>query len=300
MPQAPVQRRQRATRPSGGAAHPPAWQSAVVLLGKRTTQFRDDCRVETPAHLTAEKIKSFELELIDAGLKPTSVTAFHRVLLTFVRFCRQEGLGADDAVLDVKGPRQALVEPEAFSQDEEGRLIAAARNERDKVLVEFMLRTGLRLSEVVRVTVDDIVESPDGAYVRVRQGKGKKDRIVPLDTGGTKLSRKLRRYIAHSRQDDSANRALFLTRRRTRGIGGDYAPLTPHGVQVLLRRIGDDAGVHANPHKFRHTFATRALSAGVDVMALQRALGHTTLAMVSRYVHYQKDDLLEAWRRRRD
>jgi len=55
-----------------------------------------------------------------------------------------------------------------------------------------------------------------------------------------------------------------------------------------------------NPHKFRHTFATRALSAGVDVMALQKALGHTTLAMVSRYVHYQKDDLLEAWRQRRD
>ena len=49
-----------------------------------------------------------------------------------------------------------------------------------------------------------------------------------------------------------------------------------------------------------HTFATRALSAGVDVMALQKALGHTTLAMVSRYVHYQKDDLLEAWQRRRD
>jgi integrase len=49
-----------------------------------------------------------------------------------------------------------------------------------------------------------------------------------------------------------------------------------------------------------HTFATRALSAGVDVMALQRALGHTTLAMVSRHAHYQRDDLLEAWRRRRD
>jgi integrase/recombinase XerC len=67
-----------------------------------------------------------------------------------------------------------------------------------------------------------------------------------------------------------------------------------------MKRLTADTGVHVNPHKFRHTFATRALGAGVDVMALQRALGHTTLAMVSRYVHYQKDDLLDAWRQRRD
>jgi integrase/recombinase XerC len=59
-------------------------------------------------------------------------------------------------------------------------------------------------------------------------------------------------------------------------------------------------GIHVNPHKFRHTFATRALSAGVNVMALQKALGHTTLAMVSRYVHYQADDVLDAWKQRRD
>ena len=68
----------------------------------------------------------------------------------------------------------------------------------------------------------------------------------------------------------------------------------------MLSRLGEQTGIHVHPHKFRHTFATRALSAGVGVMALQRALGHTTLAMVSRYVHYQRDDLLEASRRRRD
>jgi len=55
-----------------------------------------------------------------------------------------------------------------------------------------------------------------------------------------------------------------------------------------------------NPHKFRHTFATKALSAGVNLMALQKALGHMTLAMVSRYVHYPADDLLDAWKQRRD
>jgi integrase/recombinase XerD len=71
-------------------------------------------------------------------------------------------------------------------------------------------------------------------------------------------------------------------------------------VQLVMRRISMETGIRVHPHKFRHTFATRALSAGVDVMALQRVLGHTTLAMVSRYVHYQKADLIEAWKRRTD
>jgi integrase/recombinase XerD len=82
--------------------------------------------------------------------------------------------------------------------------------------------------------------------------------------------------------------------------GGQPTPLTPDAIQTLFKRLTRETGIHVNPHKFRHTFATRALSAGVDVMALPKALGHTTLAMVSRYVHYQKDDLLDAWRQRRD
>jgi integrase/recombinase XerC len=220
------------------------------------------------------------------------------VLKTFAAFCLREGYGGSEAVLQVEGPRQEQKEPQAFTPAEEKRLLEAAESERDRLLLEFMLRTGLPLQEVARVTIDDIVQSPDGAYVRVRQGKGKKDRIVSLDTAKTKLSAKLLRYATRSRGRASEERALFLSTRG--GQGGTGGPLTPRGVQIVLTRLGQKTGIHVHPHKFRHTFATQALSAGVDVMALQRALGHTTLAMVSRYVHYQRDDLLEAWNRRRD
>jgi integrase/recombinase XerD len=67
-----------------------------------------------------------------------------------------------------------------------------------------------------------------------------------------------------------------------------------------MKRLTEATGIHAHPHKFRHTFATRALRAGVDSLVLQRALGHTTLAMVNRYMHYQLTDMLDAWRARRD
>ena len=322
MPQAPVRRRrERPKTPSRAAARGGiSWDAAVaafiadgkrrnlgpatvdtyqaILTNQRTTQFRLDHQVERAADLTPDVLKAFEGELLEAGLTPRSVIGYHRVVKTFSAFSIREGFGGSAAVLQVKGPKQEQKEPQAFTLAEEKKLLEVAESERDRLLVEFMLRTGLRLQEVARVTIDDIVESPEGAYVRVRQEKGKKDRIVPLDTGRTKLSTKLLKYAARSRPKDSEERALFLSTRG--GKGGTGGPLTMRGIQIVLTRLGERTGIHVHPHKFRHTFATRALSAGVDVMALQRALGHTTLAMVSRYVHYRRDDLLEAWRRRRD
>ena len=322
MGQAPVQRRRPRPTPTH---HEPAhagttWETAVsrflsdcrrrnlapattdtyasILTNARTEQFRTDYTVTSANDLTADKLKAFETDLLDAGLSARSVTGYHRVLKTFTSFCLQEGYASDETVLQVSGPKLEQFEPETFTPEEERRLLAAADNERDRLLVEFMLGTGLRLGEVAHVTIDDIVESPSGAYVRVRQGKGRKDRIVPLDTARNRLSQKLLRYAERSRPKGSEERALFLSFRS--GAGSAPKPLTSRGIQIVLYRLGQVTGIHVHPHKFRHTFATRALSAGVDVMALQKALGHTTLAMVSRYVHYQKDDLLEAWRRRRD
>jgi len=271
---------------------------ASILSNPRTAEFRKDHQVQSARDLTADRLKAFETELFDAGLSSGSVMGYHRVMKTFARFCLTEGYAEDEALLQVEGPKQEQYEPEVFTEEEEKRLIAAADNERDRLLVEFMLATGLRLGEVANVTIDDIVESPSGAYVRVRQGKGRKDRIVPLDTNKNRMSRKLHRYIEHSRPKDSSEKALFISRRAS--ADGNYTPLTRRGIQIILYRLGQKTGIHVHPHKFRHTFATRALSAGVDVMALRKALGHTTLVMVSRYVHYQKDDLLEAWRHRRD
>ena len=260
---------------------------ASILTNARTEQFRADYDILTAADLTADNLKAFETDLLVAGLSTRSVTGYHRVLKTFASFCIQEGYATDDTVLRVVGPKLEQFEPETFTPVEEKQLLAAADTERDRLLVAFMLATGLRLQEVVQVTIDDIVESPSGAYVRVRQGKGR-----------NRLSQKLLRYAQQSRPKGSDERALFLSFRS--GPDGSVKPLTARGIQIVLYRLGQLTGIHVYPHKFRHTFATRALSAGVDVMALQKALGHTTLAMVSPYVHYQKDDLLEAWRRRRD
>lgn len=319
MPQAPVQRRQpRPVVLEAPEARRTDWDAAVksfirdcrrrnlspsttetyesILTNARTTGFRRDYDIRDAADFTAAQLKSLEGELLEAGLSPRSVMGYHRVLKTFASFCIDEGYGVDTRILGVTAPRQELHEPEVFSAAEEKRLLDAAETERDRILIEFMLTTGLRLREVERVTIDDIVESPGGAYVRVRQGKGRKDRIVPLDVGRARFGRKLIRYAERSRARDSQERALFLSTRG--GRNGTGAPLTARGIQIVLYRLGQRSGLHVHPHKFRHTFATHALSDGVDIKALQLALGHTTPTMVLRYVQYQKDDLLEAWRRR--
>jgi len=268
------------------------------LGGPRARTFLTDHEVTSPRQLTAEVLRDLQRELLAAGVSPALAHAFHRVWKNFAGFCITNGYGADPAVLAVKAPKQPQVEPETFSEDEERRLFAVAVVPRDRLILDVLLRTGLRLEEVCTLTIDDVVVGPEGAYLRVRHGKGAKDRIVPMDTSRVRLSRRVQQYIRRDRPTETSSRVLFLsTRRNSRG---EYEPLTSRGLQLMVRRLGKAAGVHAHPHKFRHTFATRSLAAGVDVMALQRVLGHTTLAMVARYVHYQKGDLIEAWKRRRD
>jgi site-specific recombinase XerD len=271
----------------------------TYLLGPRAQQFVRDHHIRTVADVTPQALRSFQADLLEAGLAPGTAATLHRIVRNFLGFCRREGWGVGAETLEVAPPREPLVEPDAFTEAEEARLFEAARGERDRFLLAFMLRTGLRLGEVANVTVDDIVEGAEGAYLRVRQGKGGKDRIVPLDTSSTRFSRRLRAYLRSVRPQLSRDRHLFLTSRRDPATG-EHGPLGRDGIKTVLRRLGEETGIHCYPHKFRHTFATRALSAGVDSLVLQRTLGHSTLAMVNRYVHFQARDLLEAWRARTD
>jgi integrase/recombinase XerD len=271
----------------------------TYLTGLRAEQFLRDCRIHSVSDVTPAHLRDFQAELFDAGLSAGTVATFHRVIRNFLGFCRREGWGVGAETLEVRPPLQAPIVPEAFTESEEQRILAATRTGRDLFLIEFMLRTGLRLSEVASVTADDIVSDTDGSHLRVQQGTGHTDRIVPLDTGTYRFARKLDAYLRTERPADAKDRHLFLTTRRD-AVTGEFGPLQSQGIKMLLRRIGQETGIHIHAHKFRDTFATRALAAGVDSLVLQRALGHSTLAMVNRYAHFHTRDPLGAWRARSD
>lgn len=312
---------QAPTERSGRRPGEPAWDAAVeaflrdararncspatlanyraYLLGPRAQQFLVDYGVRSVADVTPDALRDFQDDLLEAGVAPSTAGTFHRIVRNFLGYCQREGWAVAESALRTAPPIEPQVEPETFTEDEERRLIGAARTERDRFLIEFMMRTGLRVSEVASVTVDDIIDQGDGAFLRVRQGKGRKDRIVPLDTGGVRFSKKVQAYVRRVRPTDSTDRHLFLGHRHDKKTAA-YRRLDVTAIKSLFQRLEEATGIHTFPHKFRHTFATRALRSGVDSLVLQRALGHTTLAMVNRYVHYNASDMLEAWRRRPD
>jgi integrase/recombinase XerD len=163
-----------------------------------------------------------------------------------------------------------------LSPEEVAQLLDAARPGRERVLFQTAYACGLRLMDVVSLQVPDI----DSArmLVHVRQGKGNKDRLVPLSL---RLLTELRDYWRSYRPA----RWLFADQ----GQG----PVHPGTVQRQLRRAVQKAGLRkpATMHTLRHSYATHMLEAGVDVMTLPKLLGHQQLSTTARYLHLRGDHL---------
>jgi site-specific recombinase XerC len=157
---------------------------------------------------------------------------------------------------------------------------------RDRAILLVFLDTGLRLGELVRLSVGDV----DLIEGRCRvMGKGSKERVVPI---GGRTRRALRAWVVTRRRVDNSD-PLFVSRRGGR--------LTPRAVQQLVHRLAVAAGVstRCSPHILRHSFARAFLANGGDVFSLQRILGHSpsSLQVTRRYVQLLDDDLRAVHRR---
>ena len=156
---------------------------------------------------------------------------------------------------------------------------------RDLTLTETLLDTGVRVTELTGLEIEDVNLVQRCLKVH---GKGDKERIVPV---GVTIQKALAKYVNKYRPNPMypLSNNLFLTR--------DGMPLTPNRVQSIIEVYATRAGiqgVRASPHTFRHTFAVAYLRNGGDVFTLQRILGHETLDMVRNYVCLAQSDLQEA------
>ncbi|NCP87785.1 MAG: hypothetical protein CO094_05720, partial [Anaerolineae bacterium CG_4_9_14_3_um_filter_57_17] len=148
---------------------------------------------------------------------------------------------------------------------------------RDRAILLFLLDTGARATELCKVKVKDI--GIQGVYL---QGKGAKERIVPL----SEPSRKAIDLYLKTRKTNLSD-YVFVTSRKT--------PMTRDALYQLVERIARRAGIlQVHPHRFRHTFAINFLRNGGDAFALQMILGHETLEMVKRYLAIAKTDIQRA------
>ena len=156
---------------------------------------------------------------------------------------------------------------------------------RDVSLVTFMLHTGLRLSETAALTLDDIKITERSGEVLVRQGKGNKERSVPLKADAREA---LREWLKVRPQ--SASNHLWLT---TEVDKNDM--LTPRAFQRILKRYGQDAGIpNLTPHILRHTFAKNLADKKVGVEIIARLLGHNNLSTTQIYIQPGQTDLQKA------
>ncbi|MFW6078432.1 MAG: tyrosine-type recombinase/integrase, partial [Gemmatimonadota bacterium] len=159
---------------------------------------------------------------------------------------------------------------------------------RDKAMLEFAYASGVRVSELIRVRVADVIF--EEGFARVF-GKGSKERLVPV--GGSAL-RALRIYLRELRprlEREGHGGVVFLNARGT--------PLSRMGVWKILRKHADRAGIErrVTPHTLRHSFATHLLEGGADLAAVQEMLGHADISTTQIYTHVDREYLQDIHRR---
>lgn len=216
-------------------------------------------------------------------------------LRSFGEFLVRRGERQDNPVKLVAMPRRPKTLPRFLSVDEAYALVkvpdqATPPGARDAAMLELLYGSGLRVSELVALDVGDLELSQH--TVRVRHGKGGKERIVPM---GSKAELALERYLQHrpelrhpkTRVQDPSS--LFLNQRGGR--------LTTRSVARLVDRASREASTRApiSPHALRHSCATHLLDGGADLRTIQEILGHASLSTTQRYTHVSIDHLMDVY-----
>lgn len=261
-----------------------------------------------PADVDAFAIRAFLGELHKQRISASSSARKLSAIRTFVKFLRREDLVDDDPSALVAAPRKAETIPAHLTVPEMNRLLEMPDGtnpfgRRDRAILELFYASGLRLSELVGLDMEDLNLS--GRMVRV-MGKGRKERLVPFNTStadAIRTSLKDRAGATGARGAKGAKGAKGAT-----GAIGARAPLflnyrgerlSTRSVDRIVRRYvaacGSKFGI--SPHALRHSFATHLLANGADLRAIQELLGHARLSTTQRYTHVNAAQLIEVYKK---
>ncbi len=241
-------------------------------------KFLGDTQIENVDYLLLRKYLAL---LKEKKLKARSMARHLSALRSFFKFLTREGFLKSNPILSVASPKLDKHLPQFLTEEEITRLIesSVAKDEmglRDRAILETFYSTGMRISELVGLSLDDL--DFIGGVVKLK-GKGKKERIAPI---GDKAIFSLRAYLGKRKKQSNA---VFLNKRGTR--------ITDRGVRNIvgkyLRLSGAKQGVSA--HTLRHSFATHLLNRGADLRTVQELLGHANLATTQIYTHLTTEKL---------
>ena len=255
------------------------------------SRFFDFAKVKNPKDITEEQMREFRLHLNRQNgtkvggrydsMKRRTQNYYLIALRAFLKFLRKRGVSSlsPERIELAKVPERSL---DLISADELNRLLKSPATDslegkRDQAILELLFSTGLRISELCSLSIDDVDLSRDEFSVR---GKGDKIRVVFLSDEAKKA---IKNYLdARKDMED----AMFIRYGKKAHVGED-ARVTPRAVQRLLKHYATKAGItrKVTPHVIRHSFATDLLSNGADLRSVQALLGHANIGTTQIYTH---------------
>jgi integrase/recombinase XerC len=264
-----------------------------------------------PGQLDRAAIRAFLVELHKRGQSRSSAARKLASIRTFLRYLRREDLIASDPGSLVPTPKRDVRMPAHLSEGEMAALIDAPLDSplgrRDRAILELFYASGLRISELTGLDLDDLNLSQ--RMVRVL-GKGGKQRLVPFNQSAATAVRAYlqeRSALVGQRQGQERQEGREGRERRERlsrardplFVNYRGGRLTVRSVDRLVRRYvaATSARLGISPHALRHSFATHLLQRGADLRAIQELLGHSRLSTTQRYTHVNAAQLLDVYRK---
>ena len=259
----------------------------------RLSEYATSHGAKTPDQLSAPQLREFIYFLKDVGLAPATIRRQISAIRTYYKFLVGEGITVRDPSERIESPKRWRTLPAVLTVAEVRKLLDAPNtNEplamRDVALLEFAYATGVRVSELVSLKLQDILFGEGVARVF---GKGAKERIVPVGRRALGAVSSYAREIRPSLDRGKARGFLFLNARGT--------ALSRVGAWGIIKAHARRAGLtkRVTPHTLRHTFATHLLEGGADLRAVQEMLGHADLSTTQLYTHVDREYLRSVHKR---
>jgi integrase/recombinase XerD len=246
-------------------------------------------KIEQLRQVTQDTVRSFLGSLHALQLSSVSSARCLSAVRGWLRFLQEERVIENHPAQDIAPARRGTRLPKTLSEQEVAALLdvpvhGTAEDRRDRVMLELLYATGLRVSELVSLELGQV--NMEVGYLRV-MGKGSKQRIVPMGESAQRLLAEYVQAIRPQLLKNRPSRVLFVSRR-----GGS---LTRQACWKSLRQRAQRAGLARAvfPHMLRHSFATHLLGGGADLRSVQTMLGHADIATTQIYTHVERERLKE-------
>jgi integrase/recombinase XerD len=286
-------------------------QNTVLAYGRdlgKLLEFMETSGVGEIEGLDLGVISGWIREMSKAGLGPRSTARHLSSARGLCKFLMREGVLRTDPTELAARPRFGRKLPRALGEQEMVELIEAPspdtlRGLRDRAMLSLMYAAGLRVSELVSLTLGD-VDRARGIVSAL--GKGKKRRLVPL---GEVALEHLTAYLAAREVELAAKAERLGVKGGKSGKSAKLSPVlfpSPRGGKLtrqafwkIVGRTARGAGIrgHVHPHQLRHSFATHLLAGGADLRSVQTLLGHSNIATTEIYTHVSQDRVRQAYRK---